>query len=134
MHGQAGPETALATGEVILASGAYGTPKLLMLSGVGPAADLLPLGIRVEADLPGVGRNLQDHHEVPVVASTKGAFGYFGQDRGLAMLAHGLQYLLFRSGASPPLASRPAPSSILTEASGPRSSSTACRPSISTAT
>ena len=99
MHGQAGPETALATGEVILASGAYGTPKLLMLSGVGPAADLLPLGIRVEADLPGVGRNLQDHHEVPVVASTKGAFGYFGQDRGLAMLAHGLQYLLFRSGA-----------------------------------
>jgi len=55
-------------------------------------------GITVQADLPGVGANLQDHHEVPVIATTKGRSGYFGQDRGLNMLRHGLQYLLFGTG------------------------------------
>ena len=70
-----------------------------MLSGIGPADDLARHGIPVRADLPGVGRNLQDHHEVPVVVETKGAYGYFGQDRGLATLRHGLQYVLFKSGA-----------------------------------
>jgi choline dehydrogenase len=96
---RAGTESAFADAEVILAAGAYMTPKLLMLSGIGPADALSRLGIAVRADLPGVGENLQDHHEVPIVATTKGAFGYFGQDRGLAMLGHGLQYMLFRSGA-----------------------------------
>jgi choline dehydrogenase len=84
---------------VILAAGTYMTPKLLMLSGLGPADELSGLRIAALVDLPGVGRNLQDHHEVPVVAATGGAYGYFGQDRGLAMVSHGLQYLLFRSGA-----------------------------------
>jgi choline dehydrogenase len=88
-----------ADAEVILAAGSYITPKLLMLSGIGPADDLTRHGISVEADLPGVGQNLQDHHEVPVIAATTGAFGYFGQDRGLAALRHGLQYVLFKSGA-----------------------------------
>jgi choline dehydrogenase-like flavoprotein len=46
---------------VILAAGAIGSPVLLMLSGVGPAAELKALGIDVRCDLPGVGRNLQDH-------------------------------------------------------------------------
>jgi choline dehydrogenase len=90
--------TAHADGEVILTAGSYISPKLLMLSGIGPAADLKTHGIAVRADLPGVGRNLQDHHEVPVVATTNGAYGYFGQDRGLAMMRNGLQYLLFKSG------------------------------------
>ena len=90
--------TALAEREVILAAGTYQTPKLLMLSGIGPAAKLGAHGIAVVADLPGVGANLQDHHEVPVVARTNGAYGYYGHDRGLKMLRHGLQYLLFRSG------------------------------------
>jgi choline dehydrogenase len=48
-------------GEVILAAGAIGTPKLLMLSGVGDAKALRPLGIDVIQNLPGVGENLQDH-------------------------------------------------------------------------
>jgi choline dehydrogenase len=69
-----------------------------MLSGLGPAAELKAHGIAVRAGLPGVGQNLQDHHEVPVVATTNGAFGYFGQDRGLAMMRNGLQYLLFKTG------------------------------------
>jgi choline dehydrogenase len=75
------------------------TPKLLMLSGIGPSNELSRHGVPVVSDLPGVGENLQDHHEVPVVAGTSGAFGYFGQDRGLAMLSSGLQYILFKSGA-----------------------------------
>jgi choline dehydrogenase len=99
LKGRAGFEMAFADAEVILAAGTYATPKLLMLSGIGPAEELCRHGIPVHADLPGVGRNLQDHHEVPIVSTTKGAFGYFGQDRGLAMLSNGLQYLLFKSGA-----------------------------------
>ena len=47
--------------EVVLAAGAYGSPQLLMLSGVGPAAHLQTLGIPVVLDSPGVGQNLQDH-------------------------------------------------------------------------
>ena len=51
-------------GEIILAGGAINTPQSLLLSGVGPAADLAALGIPVVADLPGVGAHLQDHLEV----------------------------------------------------------------------
>ena len=47
--------------EVILSGGAYGSPQLLMLSGIGPAAHLQQHGIAVAHDLPGVGQNLQDH-------------------------------------------------------------------------
>jgi choline dehydrogenase-like flavoprotein len=47
--------------EVILAAGAIGSPQLLMLSGIGPAAHLREVGVQVGADLPGVGENLQDH-------------------------------------------------------------------------
>ena len=46
--------------EVILSAGAYQSPVLLMLSGIGPADDLAPFGIAVREDLP-VGENLQDH-------------------------------------------------------------------------
>ena len=53
-------------GEVILAGGAINSPQLLLLSGIGPARELADLGIDVLADLPGVGRNLQDHLEVYV--------------------------------------------------------------------
>ena len=50
--------------EVILCGGAFNTPQLLMLSGIGPAAALRDHGIDVRVDLPGVGRNLQDRYEV----------------------------------------------------------------------
>ena len=83
---------------VLLAAGCYNTPKLLMLSGIGPAAQLKQHGIAVKHDLPGVGENLQDHHEVPVVAATNGHFGYFGEDRGWRAIRNGLQYLAFRTG------------------------------------
>lgn len=54
--------------EVILAAGAFNSPQLLQLSGVGPKADLENLGIPVVVDLPGVGQNLQDRYEVAVVS------------------------------------------------------------------
>jgi choline dehydrogenase len=56
----------LSGGEVILCGGAFNTPQLLQLSGVGKAHEIAPLGIDVVADLPGVGENLQDHLEVYV--------------------------------------------------------------------
>jgi len=58
---------AFAAREVILASGAFNTPQLLMLSGIGGRGALEPHGIAVRADLPGVGQNLQDRYEVAVV-------------------------------------------------------------------
>ena len=52
--------------EVILSAGAFDSPKLLMLSGIGNAEDLQAMGISVVVDLPGVGQNLQDHVGLPV--------------------------------------------------------------------
>ncbi|MEV7908671.1 GMC family oxidoreductase, partial [Streptomyces anulatus] len=60
----------LAGHEVVLSAGAIGSPEILMRSGVGDARDLRSHGIAVQADLPGVGRNLQDHWLVPVIAAT----------------------------------------------------------------
>jgi choline dehydrogenase len=62
-------ETIAARREVIVCAGAYNSPQLLMLSGIGPAAHLRPLGIDLVRDLPGVGQNLQDHVMVPVAYS-----------------------------------------------------------------
>ena len=86
--------------EVILSTGAIATPKLLMLSGIGPQAELEKHGISIVADLPGVGKNFQDHCEVPVIAFCRRGerHGYYGQDKGLRMLRNGLQFLLTGSG------------------------------------
>ncbi len=97
-YGQGGRVLRAMADEVLLAAGTYNTAKLLMLSGLGPAGHLRQHGIVVRADLPGVGSNLQDHHEVPVVSAARGRLGYYGQDRGWRMVRHGLQYLLTRTG------------------------------------
>lgn len=60
--------------EVILAGGAFNTPQLLMLSGIGPRAELLRHGIEVRVDAPGVGQNLQDRYEVGIVSEMKRDF------------------------------------------------------------
>lgn len=60
-------QTVYCSGEVILSGGAFNTPQLLMLSGIGPREELQKYGIEVRVDLPGVGTNMQDRYEVGVV-------------------------------------------------------------------
>jgi len=96
--GTAPEATVLARREVILAAGALASPKLLMLSGIGPGAALQAHGIAVQRDLPGVGENFQDHLEVPVYGRAREPISLLGQDRGLRALAHGAQWLAFRTG------------------------------------
>jgi choline dehydrogenase len=84
--------------EVILAAGALVTPQLLMLSGIGPAGQLAEHGIDCRVDLPGVGENLIDHPEVPIIAMANGPYGYFRQGTGWRMLLNGIQFRLFGSG------------------------------------
>lgn len=73
VRGKDGTEQVVrARDEVVLCAGAIDTPRLLLLSGVGPAGDLRELGIDVVADVPGVGENLLDHPESVVVWETAG--------------------------------------------------------------
>jgi len=65
------PREVFASREVILCGGAFNTPQLLMLSGIGPKQELERHGIQVRVDLPGVGTNLQDRYEVSVVSRMK---------------------------------------------------------------
>lgn len=60
--------------EVILCGGAFNTPQLLMLSGIGPKAELIRLGVECKIDSPGVGENLQDRYEVTVVSKMQRQF------------------------------------------------------------
>lgn len=64
-------QTVLADREVIVSAGALASPRLLMLSGIGPADHLGAHGIPVRVDLPGVGSNLQDHLQMPVVYGSR---------------------------------------------------------------
>ena len=66
--------TASAAREVILCAGAFNTPQLLKLSGIGPRQELEQYGIPVKVELAGVGENLQDRYEVCVVSRMKGGF------------------------------------------------------------
>jgi choline dehydrogenase len=96
---QGGGTETIHAGEVILAGGAFNTPQLLQLSGVGNASELGALGIPVVADLPGVGEHLQDHLEVYI---------QYGSKQPVSMQPYalekwrrpwiGFQWLFFRSG------------------------------------
>src|SRR5262249_26046908 len=66
--------TATAKHEVILAAGAFNTPQLLKLSGIGPREELEALGIKVRVELDAVGSNLQDRYEVGVISELRGDF------------------------------------------------------------
>ncbi len=67
----ASQKTFRAKREVIISGGAFNTPQLLMLSGIGPKEELQRHGIPVNIDLPGVGKNLQDRYEVGIVYKLK---------------------------------------------------------------
>jgi choline dehydrogenase len=84
-------------GELILSSGAVNTPRLMLLSGIGAAGELSPLGIPVVHDLPGVGKNYQDHMDVYLTAATT-PVSYNQSDRPDKALLAGMQYVLTRTG------------------------------------
>lgn len=62
--------------EVLLCAGTFNSPQILMLSGIGPAEHLRSIGIDVVADLPGVGRNLQDHASIALLYDASGNFTF----------------------------------------------------------
>ena len=87
---------ARASREVVLAGGAFNTPQLLMLSGIGPRDELERNGIAIRVDLPGVGRNLQDRYEIGVV--NRMAFGHWGVLAGARFQRDDPQYRRWRAG------------------------------------
>jgi len=91
-------ERATAAREIIVTGGAIGSPKLLMLSGIGPAEHLRAHGVPVVADIAGVGQNLQDHLDCYTVYDCNGPHSYYGVDQHFHQAWWVLQYLLFRSG------------------------------------
>lgn len=84
--------------EVIISAGAINTPRLLMLSGIGPADELQRHGIKVVHDLPGVGQNLQDHIEISLVYQLNGPHSYDKYKKPHWKALAGLDYLLFKAG------------------------------------
>jgi choline dehydrogenase len=88
-----------ARGEVILCAGSIGSPQLLQLSGLGPAALLQERGVPVVQDMPGVGENLQDHLQIRAVFKVKNAVTLNTQANSLWGKARiGLEYLLKQTG------------------------------------
>ncbi|MFN0114401.1 MAG: GMC family oxidoreductase [Paracoccaceae bacterium] len=94
----AGEGLVTASKEVILSSGTIGSPRLLMLSGLGPADHLASVGVRTLLDRPGVGSNLQDHLDLFVIAEVTGPHTYDRYAKPLWSAAAALQYLLTRRG------------------------------------
>jgi choline dehydrogenase len=90
--------TARASQEVVLAAGAINSPQLLLLSGIGPAEELRARGVSVVHDLPGVGKNLQDHLNVNIVQRAKRGSALDGKNRGLAPIGVALEYLFYGTG------------------------------------
>lgn len=86
------------TGEVILAASTVNAPKLLMLSGIGPAAHLADHGIDVIADRPGVGQNLQDHLEVYVQMAAAQPVTLYKHWNLLSKAMIGAQWLFTKTG------------------------------------
>lgn len=98
-HKDGGPRQEVhCSGDIILSAGALVTPKLLMLSGIGPSDHLAEHGIACRHHAPGVGQNLIDHPEVPMSVYLNGAYGYYRQGEGWRMLRNGLQFKLFGTG------------------------------------
>ncbi|MDT6939680.1 GMC family oxidoreductase N-terminal domain-containing protein [Brucella pseudogrignonensis] len=91
-------EVLRANREVIVSSGAIGSPKLLLQSGIGPADHLKKAGVNVRHDLPGVGENMQDHLDLFVIAECTGDHTYDGVAKLHRTLGAGLQYIFLRSG------------------------------------
>jgi choline dehydrogenase-like flavoprotein len=92
------PQVIHAEREVIVSSGAIGSPKLLMQSGIGPADHLKSVGVTPVHDLPGVGSNMQDHLDLFVIAECTGDHTYDNYAKLHRTAWAGIQYLLLKKG------------------------------------
>jgi len=95
---RSGRREVLHGGEVILAAGAFDSPRLLMLSGIGPAEHLREVGVEVRHALPGVGGNLQDHPLIPLVYAAAGPYALHELLRLDRLALAGLQWALLGRG------------------------------------
>jgi len=93
-RGRSGVDVVRAAREVLLAAGAIGSPQLLLLSGVGPAEELRAAGVEARHELPGVGRNLQDHPFVTLIWEVSDRQTLYGADKPKPLA----EWLLHRSG------------------------------------
>jgi choline dehydrogenase-like flavoprotein len=93
-RGHRGEELARATREVLLCAGAINSPQLLLLSGIGAADELRAAGVQVRHELPGVGRNLQDHPFVTMIWEVSDQQTLYGADKPKPLA----EWLLRRSG------------------------------------
>ncbi len=84
--------------EVIVAASSINSPKLLMLSGIGPAAHLAQHGIKVIADRPGVGANLQDHMELYIQQEATKPITLYSKLNLFSKALIGAEWLFFKSG------------------------------------
>jgi choline dehydrogenase len=84
--------------QVILCAGSFNSPRILMLSGIGPEEELARHGIATRTKSPDVGRHLQDHPKVSITARARDGLGYAKDAGGPRMIADGLAYLLVRDG------------------------------------
>jgi choline dehydrogenase len=90
---------AFAKREVVISTGAYNSPQILQLSGVGPADHLSELGVKIVADREGVGKNLQDHFNAPLMFELNENFTVNDVlNRWSSKVSHGLRYLFQRRG------------------------------------
>lgn len=87
-----------ASKEVIIAASAINSPKLLLLSGIGPASELKSNGIRVVADRPGVGKNLQDHLELYIQMASKKPVSLYKYWNPIGKAWVGLRWFISKSG------------------------------------
>src|SRR4029077_8703817 len=87
-----------ASREVILSGGAVNTPQLLLLSGIGAADYLKRWAVKVVADLPGVGENLQDHLDVTVQFECTQPITFYIFSKPLKQLQTGMQYTFYKGG------------------------------------
>ena len=93
-RGRGGVELVRARREVLLSAGAIGSPQLLLLSGIGPADELRAAGVQARHELPGVGRNLQDHPFVTMLWEVSDRDTMYGADKPKPLA----EWLLRRSG------------------------------------
>jgi choline dehydrogenase len=90
--------TVRARREVILAAGAIASPRLLMLSGIGPSDELAAQGIATRVESPGVGSNLQEHPYAPMMFGVTVPTLNVDTTSVTAMIRHGIDFLVFRRG------------------------------------